>query len=273
MKIVFVSSWHSEKMGYSDNMLPKAIAHLGHEVHLITSTAQIYYNSELYETTYGVYLGPSIVDQGSKVIDGYTLHRLPFYSGREISIKGLLEKIAELKPDIVQTFDINRATVYPLAVARKKIGYKLYTELHLHASVFPNYDKRSLFKRLKWYLRFGRLLKKINNETSLCYPIAEDCADIARVLYSVPESKLKIQSLGTDTQLFKPITTTLESERRDFTRGQFGFSSNAIVCIYTGRITKDKGPSILAKAIDILRRKGETQFSALFVGTGEPDHL
>src|SRR5687768_1444482 len=104
MKIVLVSNWYSENMGYSENILPKALAHLGHEVHLITTTAQIYYNSKFYDQTYGVYLGPPIVEKGSKQIDGYFLHRLPFKAGREIQIQGLVEKIMEIKPQIVQTF-------------------------------------------------------------------------------------------------------------------------------------------------------------------------
>jgi hypothetical protein len=48
MKIVFVTAWYSEGMGYLENCLPKAIAKLGHEVHIITSTAQVYYNHEYY---------------------------------------------------------------------------------------------------------------------------------------------------------------------------------------------------------------------------------
>lgn len=36
MQIAIVSDWFSEKMGYAENFLPKAMASLGHEVHLVT---------------------------------------------------------------------------------------------------------------------------------------------------------------------------------------------------------------------------------------------
>lgn len=273
MKIVLVSNWYSENMGYSENILPKALAYFGHEVHLITSTAQIYYNSKFYDKTYGVYLGPPIVPMGSKKIFGYFLHRLPFEGGREIKLTGLVKKLGEIKPDIVQTFDIDRSNVYPLATARVKLGYKLFTEMHLHASIYPNYNKRSFLELIAWYWRLGRFMNKINRETSLCYPIAKDCAAIARVIYKVPEKKIKVQSLGTDTQLFKPIDSAEEKTRRINTRSQLGFAPDDIVCIYTGRITRDKGPSVLAKAIDLLQNNNETRYKALFVGLGEEEEI
>jgi glycosyltransferase involved in cell wall biosynthesis len=273
MKIVLVSLWYSENMGYSENILPKALAHLGHEVHLVTSTAQVYYNSKFYDQTYGLYLGPSVVPEGSKKIDGYTLHRLPFESRRGIKIVGLIEKIGEIRPDVVQTFDIDPTNVYPIALAKEKYGYRLFTEMHIHASVFPNYKKRSLFERIIWYRSIGRFLPAINKKTALCYPIARDCADIAREMFKVPQSKIKLQSLGTDTQLFKPINSRTEADRRVKTRTQLGFSPTDIICIYTGRITKDKGPSYLAKAIEFLHEKGETQYKGLFVGLGEAEEM
>jgi glycosyltransferase involved in cell wall biosynthesis len=119
----------------------------------------------------------------------------------------------------------------------------------------------------------GRYLKAINAKTSLCYPIAEDCADIARVIYEVPESKIKVQSLGTDTKLFKPCTTIEEAEQRVQTRIELDFLPEDIVSIYTGRITKDKGPSVLARAIALLHDRNETNYRGLFVGIGEEEEM
>ncbi|MDZ4716525.1 MAG: glycosyltransferase family 4 protein [Cytophagales bacterium] len=268
MKIVLVTNWYSENMGYSENILPKTLAHLGHDVHVISSTAQVYYHVGFYKQTYEPYLGPPIVEPGTKRVENYVLHRLPFHDTAGIVIQGLVEKVSEINPDIVQTFDID-FNVFLLARAQKQIGFQLFTEIHLHASVFPNYKNRSLAKRFKWYWKLGRYLSIINSHTVLCYPIAEDCADIARVIYHVPDEKIKVQSLGTDTQLFSPCRTALDFAERDKVRASLGFSSQDIVCIYTGRITKDKGPAILARAIDRLHKKGEHRFKALFVGIGE----
>jgi hypothetical protein len=44
MKIAVVSIFYSEGMGYSENCLPRALAALGHEVHLITTVFNVYGN-------------------------------------------------------------------------------------------------------------------------------------------------------------------------------------------------------------------------------------
>ena len=272
MKIALLTNWYSENMGYSENVLPKALAQLGHEVHVISSTAQVYYNSPFYQTTYQPYLGSAIVKTGQKAIDNYTLHRLPFHDRGGIVINGLEEKLAEIRPDIVQSFDID-FNVYQVAQHVLETPFQLFTEMHLHASVFPNYRKLSLAGQLMWYWKIGRYLRQINQRTVLCYPIADDCADIAKILYKVPAEKIRIQSLGTDTQWFSPCETPEHWKEREHLRSEWGFTPSDIVCIYTGRITPDKGPSILARAVGHLQERGKSQFKALFVGIGQPSEM
>ncbi len=106
MKIVFISVWYSEGMGYSENMFPKALANLGEDVHMVTSTAQIYYHLPNYDKIYKPYLGPRFVDSGIKKIDGYTWHRLPYYETQNIyrgpGIKALYDYLEKLHPDVIQ---------------------------------------------------------------------------------------------------------------------------------------------------------------------------
>ena len=52
MKIVFLSVWFSEKMGYIENCLPKELVALGNEVHVVSTTAQVYYNDPDYLSVY-----------------------------------------------------------------------------------------------------------------------------------------------------------------------------------------------------------------------------
>ena len=51
-------------------------------------------------------------------------------------------------------------------------------------------------------------------------------------------------------------------------RADFGFKDQEIVCIYSGRFTRDKGPLLLAQAIAELRRGG-LPYRGLFLGAGE----
>ncbi len=277
MKVVFISPWYSEGMGYSENMFPKALARLGMDVHLITSTAQIYYYSLDYDKVYKPYLGPKFVDSGTKEINGYTLHRLPYYEPANIyrgpGINGLYEYLRELKPDVIQTFEIMLDTTFDAAKYAGDYNCLFFTECHTHASVFRKNNKRTWKEFLKSSLNaFNRELKFINHMARRCYPIAEDVAEIAISYFRVPKRKIKIQSLGVDTYTFFPNKTEEQQVSRNKIRENFGFDASDIVCIYTGRFTKDKNPHCLAKAIHELNQKG-LPFKGLFIGNGTDEDI
>jgi glycosyltransferase involved in cell wall biosynthesis len=46
-----------------------------------------------------------------------------------------------------------------------------------------------------------------------------------------------------------------------------GFADQEIVCVYSGRFTEDKDPLILARAVELLRKRG-FPYRGLFVGGG-----
>jgi glycosyltransferase involved in cell wall biosynthesis len=103
--------------------------------------------------------------------------------------------------------------------------------------------------------------------TERCYAIALDCAEIAAKFFGVPKKKIDISPLGVDTDLFLPTTTEHHRRERQDLRRRLGLSPAEVVCIYTGRLTEDKNPLLLASAIAELRARGEG-FSGLFVGSG-----
>lgn len=277
MRIVFLSPWFSEKMGYTENMFPKAMAKLGAEVHLVSSNAQINFHHPNYDALYKSLLGPRVVDCGVKEIDGYMLHRLPYYETKNPyvgpGIKNLYEHLVELQPDIIQTFEIGLETTYEGARYSTDLGCKFFTECHIHASVFRKNGKKGL-KDFARNMRnaLSKKLSLINKATSLCYPIAEDAAEIAMEYYRVPGKKIRIQSLGVDTDLFFPAKDEGQISERRRIREKFGFNDSDIVCVYTGRFTKDKNPQCLAQAIDKLANAGQP-FKGLFVGSGSKEDI
>lgn len=277
MRIVCISPWYSEGMGYTENMLPKALASLGHEVHLVTSTAQINYYSPHYEKTYQSFLGPKFREPGVQQADGYTLHRLPYYETtiqyEGPGIQGLYEYLQQLKPDIIQALEILLDCTYEAARYAHDRDCPFFTECHIHASIFRNSGK----KTWKEYIKNGRnifhpQLRLINTTTRTCYAIAEDVAEIALSHYRVPARKLKTQSLGVDTQAFFPAETAEQKQQREKIRQDFGFEQNDIVCIYTGRFTQDKNPHCLAKVIDLLNKEG-LPYKGLFIGNGPEEDV
>lgn len=276
MKIVIISDWYSEKMGYSENMLPKALSSLGHEVYLITTNAQVYFNSPCYSQTYEPFLGPGIVDCCMKEIDGYMLHRLPFVRwkmNRLIQIKGLYSRLLEIRPHVVQVLDVSCLSTLQAALISMMFEFKLFGESHIHASVFIANDNRMrLVNTMKWFV-YGNTIGRYNNARfEKCYPISSDAADIVVKYFGISRKKIKMCSLGVDTDFFKPPNSDSSYQVRAAFRDELTFKPSEIVCVYTGRLTEDKNPLCLAKAIDLLVEKGRP-FRGLFVGNGTEEYV
>lgn len=269
MRIVFISDWFSEKMGYAEHCLPKAVASLGHEVHLITSNVQIYYNSPNYQTIYEPFIGPNIVHCETKKIDGYTLHRLPYgkFIGK-LRIRGLRNLLIKLKPDVVQTFSVACLSTLEAAFTKFNMGYCLFLEAHVHASVFPlAFGQGDIREKIFWSIYSKTLGKIVNKLSNKCYPIADDVAMIAVRNFGISRNKIEIVPLGVDTELFFPPVNEESQFKRKMLRQSLGFAQNEIVCIYTGRFSSDKNPLCLAKAIGKLISEGHS-YRGLFIGNG-----
>jgi glycosyltransferase involved in cell wall biosynthesis len=293
MKIVFITDWFSEKMGYAENFLPKVMAAMGHDVHVITSTAQVYFIYPFYKDVYEPFLGPPFVEAGEKKNDGYTLHRLKFkLKNNEIIIHRLGRLLIKLKPDIVQCFDIAGRSTYIAAKTKLRSKYKLFTGCHFVASIHPEAQENAwkinniisyksfvvfnslilLFKSLmkgyglKESIRFAKKIFAIS-ETKLCYAVTIDAADIAVRFLGMPPAKIRVSELGVDTSLFFPAKSNEELLERNNLREKYGFAEFDIVCIYSGRFTEQKNAMALAQAIVQLRKK-DKKFKAVFVGGG-----
>ena len=103
-----------------------------------------------------------------------------------------------------------------------------------------------------------------NYET--CYAVTRDASMIAHKMFGVPYHKIKVQTLGVDALLYNnKIDDSVLAKRKSL-----GYSNEDIVCIYTGKITDEKKPLLLCKAIEELNKKG-LRYKAIFIGAGKED--
>ncbi len=268
MKIVFVSQWFSEKMGYIENCLPFSMAKNGSEVHLVTSTAQVYFYQKHFRESYGTYLGEPIVNKGTYLLDGVTIHRLPFWHRKNIIyIRGLKKIISDIQPDIVHALDFESVDTLRLAFYKNKIHFKLFTAQHAGYSVYPvarNWDKLNWFIKKGWY--FFKILpgQYISKQMEACFCVTTDAAEVGEKFMGIDAQKIQITTLGVNTDLFKPISIEIKKEQRK----NLGFNDDTFLCIYSGRFTEVKQPLVIAQAIAKLKLEG-VNIDCLFIGAGE----
>ena len=271
MKIAVVSIFYSEGMGYTENCLPRALAARGHEVHVITTVFNVYGNQADYAKTYQDFLGPNIMSAGTASVDGYQVHRLDAkVMGGYVVSAGLAAKVRQIAPDFVHSLEIASLQTFELALLKPFAGYALFCETHQHMSVVKPFLKRSgaLFRKALYRITRTLPTRLASLAVEKCYAIAPDCAEVATRFYGVPPDKVKLQSLGADTELFRPVETEADAAARVVLRRTLGFSEEDIVCVYSGRFSRDKNPLLLARAIDDLHGR-DSRFKGLFIGEGE----
>lgn len=270
MKIAVVSIFYSEGMGYSENCLPRALAALGHEVHLITTVFNVYGHEADYARTYQEFLGPPRLGPGTTVVDGYQVHRLDatVRAGYVVS-HGLMAKVNEIAPDVVHSLEIASLQTYQLAMLRLVRRFALFCETHQHMSVVRPFLKRpgSVLRKAGYRMTRTWPTHLASLAVEKCYAIAPDCVEVATRFYGVPREKVRLQSLGADTDLFHPVETAADAESRSALRRRLGFADQDIVCVYSGRFSRDKNPLVLARAIDALHDR-DPRFKGLFIGGG-----
>ena len=271
MRVVLLSETFTKGMGYLENMLPKYLARQGVETHVVATDLPCSYRQKTGCDVYNGFIEP--LQPGSvEVRDGFTLHVL---GHRKVfgymRMAGLREKMTAIRPDVVQTSSAVDWIALDAALLKVSFGYKLFTGSHHHASVFALAGKQAAFwSAERLHCLACRTIPGwlVSQVTEKCYAITEDCADVAARFFGVPRSKLEICPLGVDTELFHPVADDADAEERAALRQRLGLSESEILCIYTGRFSKDKNPLLLARAVAELRRQGKP-YAGLFVGNGE----
>jgi glycosyltransferase involved in cell wall biosynthesis len=272
LSIVVVTSVYADGMGYLENCLPRALARLGHHVHVVTSTYRPYGNTPIYDESYREFLGPPQTSPGSRSVDGYHLHRLAsrLVSGH-IQMRGLTAAVRAHAPDIVHSDEMASLHTFELAAARSFSSYRLFAETHQTMSVMRPYMKQPGGPWLrKIVYRITRAVPTFlwSFAVDRCYAQTPDCAVVARRFYGVPGAKVHILSLASDTDTYHPVESDADRAARQKVRDRLGFSERDVVCAYSGRFTKEKNPLILARAIDSLQDSAPL-FKALLIGSGE----
>jgi len=257
-------------MGYLENLMPKYLARLGVETHVVATDLAMSFRQNAGHGEYGDF-APRNAAGTVESVDGYTLHIVGHKRVLgQIRMAGLKKKLALLRPDVVQTMTPIGWIGLDAALFKRSLGYQLFTGCHYHASVFPIAGKKTRPLSSEWLQCLvtrtapGRL---VSLATKKCYAIAQDCAEIAERFFGVERGKITICPLGVDQEIFYPVADDADFASRVGLRRRLGFAENEIVCVYSGRFSEEKNPLLLAKAVERLFRNG-APYRGLFIGNG-----
>lgn len=259
-------------MGYAITRIPAAMAkHPDVDVHYVTAGLPVYHNIADFERTYGEFQKSAPPVGSTRQVEDYTVHFIDWKrTAAGIKMIDLGEKLAELQPDIVQTFQHVAWAPLDAALWQRKVGYRLFTGNHTTASVFPLANRKTNYLDRMWlkeFVRRGIPGRFISSRMELCYGATVDCSDVAHRFLGVPSNKLKTLPLGVDTDIFHPSIDDAQYQQSRTLRNQLGVADHEIMCVYTGRFTPDKNPLLLAQAVAELRASG-SPYRAVFFGEG-----
>jgi glycosyltransferase involved in cell wall biosynthesis len=273
LRVALLSYWFPRGMGYIVNMLPRYLARQGVEVHYLTMDMPHYFFNNSQESTYANFEHLTTMSPGQE--ESYEGFRLHCVKHRQVAghprFIGLREKLAAIRPDVVQSFLSIGWVALDAAVLKASLGYKLFTAAHTTASVFPLANRDS-----RWTepARMRNLLSRwipgrfVSTRTEKCYAATSDCADVAIRFFGVQPQKVDVAPLGVDTDSLSPVSTRDHEEKRIAMRGRLGVQPDEILFIYTGQFTAAKNPLLLATAVESMRSHG-AKVKALFLGDGE----
>jgi glycosyltransferase involved in cell wall biosynthesis len=270
MRIALISKVFAPEMGYLENVLPKYLARLGAQVDVVASPLPPSHHPGPVPRT-GRDLESGLRPGAVEKMEGFRLHVLGYDQiFGQVHLHGLGRKLQELRPDVVQTMTPIGGIAIASAWNQLRLGYRLFSGCHYHASVFPLARSATPFfhpARVRCFLERSLHGRMVSWMTEKYYAISPDCAEVAIRFFGVPRHKLEICPLGVDTEIFYPASGAEERAERTALRGGLGFRGGEIVCVYSGRFGDDKNPLLLARAIARLASAGEP-FRGLFVGEG-----
>ena len=266
MRVCYLVETYTQNLGYIDNILPFSLKRAGHEVCLVTCALPVYFHAKEALLEQDVYSRrESYSDRGVRI------EVLPFgmIAGR-VYMRGLADVIAKFAPDVVIVRGMASPVLAQAVVYKSRFKYRLFVSTgqayssmrHLTGS-----DLRAWWLKVKHYAtRYmpGYFLGKFVDSYVAS---TEDCGKCAVDYYGAVEEKISVIPLGVDISIFHPVKDSVERDERMRIRRGFGVEDDALLCIWTGRMTISKCLPVLSRAVQELRAEGYAIY-ALFIGSG-----
>lgn len=262
MRIVHVVDYLMPALGYQEYILPKWNARHGHDVAVVTSDR--YTPIPHYEETWGEVLGSRVCGAGRETTDGMLIVRLEARAEVKARpwLKDLDATLRELEPDVLFSHGTASPTAFRVARFARRHHVPLLMDNHMTYTA----QNRSLLGRAYWtVLRLGSAY--LARPTYRFLGVAEECCEFLRSEQALPARLVECLPLGVDTEQF-----SFRAEDRDRTRARHQIDDEAVVVMQTGKLSPDKAPHLLAKALAPVMAT-DPRVVLVFLGAGSDTYL
>lgn len=237
MKIVHVEDFIHPDAGYQVNLLSRLQKADGHEVTVVTAEL------EKVPSFLTSFFGKDNIPEKDRLFEretGVSIVRVPllgFYSGRAIFHPRLFKTVANMKPDVVFVHGEDTLTGMLFILFSRRLSYPIVLDCHMLEMASVN--------RFREYFRafYRRFITPIILRENIPLIRVVD-SDYVQKCLGIPLSHTDLLSFGTDTSYFKP-----DPEMRQTIRARLGFSENAFLVLYAGKMDESKGGALLGEAL------------------------
>ena len=253
MKILHVIDYYMPGMGYQENLLPKWNAFQNNDVKIITGDR--YQPIPDYDKSWGKVLGNRICGSGSTIENGVEIIRLEvsFEIKGKPWFKNLRYEIEKCKPDVIIVHGTTSFNFYRVPFISKKLNLPCIADNHMVFHII----QKNLINRI--FIKIHRLL--INAVYSrLIYKFIGVTKETCEYLVNyekIPKDKVYLLPLGVDETIFN---SNYESDVNKE-------NNSPIIVMQTGKLSQDKKPQWLAKAV-VKNLTNSLNVECLFVGGG-----
>jgi glycosyltransferase involved in cell wall biosynthesis len=249
-KIVHVVDYLMPDMGYQEFLLPKWNAKSDYDVYIITSDRYTPFDN--YVDTWGKILGDRICGEGETHYKGVNIIRLPVlleFKSRPC-IKGLARTINKLEPDLLFIHGTGSFSIYQCAFSLSNAPFQKFADNHMIVDVI----QRGWIQSIYYFLHKFFMKRFLSQSIDLFFGVTKDSCDYLETYEGVPKEKLRLLSLGVDTEIFYPIE-------------EYKNPKSDSLIVQSGKLNHDKKPQWTAKAVLSLLEAGK-DITLKFIGNG-----
>ena len=272
MKIVHLVGFYMPELGYQENYVAEEHSRMGHDVHVITSNLPYpFLNITKIMREAGAKNFSGKFSVGTKKINGVKIHRLKskiLYSDL-ILIKGLKEKLEEIKPDIVFAHESRQSPPYFAAKMKNKIGYTLVTDQHDFHHEIPGHSfLKKILRELDYFFLRNCMVKYTLKKSDAVIAVTEQTSKYLREKLGMNGKRINVVNLGVDMPSFKK-----SESKRNKIREKYGVERNEVLFGFAGTIVRRKGVEILLDAFSKMGKNNTENAKLMIVGNGENSYM